>query len=131
VELYSIPTICLHGKVELSLCLTKHHTTKTYWEWRYSSTHPLTSALDGGEWLASRPGSFTPRERVPGTHWIGGWVGSRAGLDKVSKKNITRSRRDSNPDHLIVQPVAQSWCLIKARGQLYFYLYSLYFALNC
>jgi hypothetical protein len=28
-------------------------------EWRYSSTHSLTSALDGGEWLASRPGRFT------------------------------------------------------------------------
>jgi hypothetical protein len=29
-------------------------------EWRYSSTHSLTSALDGGEWSASRPGRFTP-----------------------------------------------------------------------
>jgi hypothetical protein len=32
----------------------------------YSSTHSLTSALDGGEWSASRPGRFTPRERAPG-----------------------------------------------------------------
>jgi len=39
----------------------------------YSSTHYLTSALDGGEWSASRPGCFTPRERAPGTPWIGGW----------------------------------------------------------
>jgi len=30
--------------------------------------------LDGGEWSASRPGRFTPKERTPGTHWIGGWV---------------------------------------------------------
>jgi hypothetical protein len=36
----------------------------------YSSTHSLISALDGGEWSASRPGRFTPRERAPGTHWI-------------------------------------------------------------
>jgi hypothetical protein len=43
-------------------------------EWRYSSAHSLTSAVDGGEWSASRPGRFTPRERAPGTHWIGGWV---------------------------------------------------------
>jgi hypothetical protein len=28
----------------------------------------LTSALDGGEWSASHPGRFTPRERAPGTH---------------------------------------------------------------
>jgi hypothetical protein len=29
-------------------------------EWRYSSTHSLTSALDAGEWSASRPGCFNP-----------------------------------------------------------------------
>jgi hypothetical protein len=30
-------------------------------------------------------GRFTPRERAPGTHWIGGWVGPRAGLDYEEK----------------------------------------------
>jgi len=30
-------------------------------EWRCSPTHSLTSALDGGEWSASRPGSFISR----------------------------------------------------------------------
>jgi hypothetical protein len=45
----------------------------------------LTSALVRGEWAASRPGRFTPGERAPGTHWIGGWVGSRAGMDDVKK----------------------------------------------
>jgi hypothetical protein len=39
---------------------------------RYSSTHSLALALDGDEWSASRPGRFSPRERVPATHWIGG-----------------------------------------------------------
>jgi hypothetical protein len=34
----------------------------------------LTSALVGGEWSASSPGRFTPGERGPDTHWIGGWV---------------------------------------------------------
>jgi hypothetical protein len=29
---------------------------------RHSSTHSLTSALDGGEWSASRPRRFCPRE---------------------------------------------------------------------
>jgi hypothetical protein len=42
-------------------------------ERKYSSIHSLTSALHGGEWSASRSGRFTPRERAPGTHWIGGW----------------------------------------------------------
>jgi hypothetical protein len=52
-----------------------------------SYTHVfLTSALVGGEWSASRPGSFTPGERASGTHcWIVGWVGLRAGLYDIEK----------------------------------------------
>jgi hypothetical protein len=34
----------------------------------------MTSTLAGGEWSASCPGRFIPRERVLSTHWIGGWV---------------------------------------------------------
>jgi len=41
-------------------------------------------ALDGGEWPVSPFGRFTPKERAPGTHWIGGWVGARASLDTVA-----------------------------------------------
>jgi hypothetical protein len=33
-------------------------------------------------WSASRPVRFTPREKAPGTRWIGGWVGPRACLEK-------------------------------------------------
>jgi hypothetical protein len=73
----------------------------------YSSTHSLTSALDGGEWLASSPGRFTPKERAPVTHRIGVWMGSRAVLDAVVKRKIPNSRRESIPRTLIVQPVAQ------------------------
>jgi hypothetical protein len=43
----------------------------------------MTSALVGGEWSASRTYLFTPGEKAPGTHSIGGWVGPRAGLDDV------------------------------------------------
>jgi hypothetical protein len=78
-------------------------------EWRYSSTHSLTSALDGGEWSASRPGRFTPRERAPGIHWIGGWVGPRAVLNTVLKRKIPSPRRESNFRTPIVQPVAQRY----------------------
>jgi hypothetical protein len=61
----------------------------------YSCTHSLTSALDGGEWSASHPGRLTPRERAPGIHWIGGWVGPSAVLDAVILKRIfgTRGRK--------------------------------------
>jgi hypothetical protein len=47
----------------------------------------LNLALDGGEWFVSRPGRFTPGERATRTHWTGGWVSPRAGLDAVAKIN--------------------------------------------
>jgi hypothetical protein len=31
---------------------------------------------------------FTPGERTPGTHWIGGWVGPRAGLDAGARRKV-------------------------------------------
>jgi hypothetical protein len=30
-------------------------------------------------------GHFAPGEKASGTHWIGGWVGPRAGLDGVER----------------------------------------------
>jgi hypothetical protein len=79
------------------------------WDWRYSSTHFLNSALDGGEWSASCRGRFTPRERYPGTHWIGDWVIPRAVLDMVMKGKIPNPRRESNPRTPIVKPVVQRY----------------------
>jgi hypothetical protein len=43
----------------------------------------LTLALVGGEWSVSSPSRFTPGERVPATHWIGGWVEPRAGQNDM------------------------------------------------
>jgi hypothetical protein len=48
----------------------------------------LTSALDGGEWSASPPSRFTPGQRAPGTHWMGGWVGHRTDLESVEKRKV-------------------------------------------
>jgi hypothetical protein len=48
----------------------------------------LTSTTAGGKWSAPLPGPFTPKERAPGTHWIGGWVDPRAGLDDVDKRTF-------------------------------------------
>jgi hypothetical protein len=102
--------IKVNVKVKLSLCLNwaaRHE--GVLGEWMYSSTHSLTSALDGGEWSASRPGRFTLREKAPGTHCIGGWVGPRTGLKAVVKRKIPSPRRESNPRTPIVQPVAQQY----------------------
>jgi hypothetical protein len=43
----------------------------------------LTSVLAGGERSDSRFGRFTPR-----THWIGGLVGRRGGLDDVEQRKF-------------------------------------------
>jgi len=48
----------------------------------------LISALDVGEWSVSCPCHFTPRERDPGTHWIGGWVGPGGSLDMAVRRKI-------------------------------------------
>jgi hypothetical protein len=47
------------------------------------------SALDGGEWSASRPCLFTPGDKAPGTRWIGDWVDPRATLDAAPAGNRT------------------------------------------
>jgi hypothetical protein len=104
------PTQWVQVKVKLSLCfnLAPRH-EGVLGKWRYSSTHSLTSALDGGEWSASRPGRFTTKKRDLGTHWIGGWVSPRAVLDAVVKRKIPSPRWESNPRTPIVQPVAQRY----------------------
>jgi hypothetical protein len=68
-------------------------------------------ALDGGEWSASHPSHFTPKERDPGIHQIGGWVGPRAVLDMVVKRKIPSPHQESNPRTPIVWPVAQSYTI--------------------
>jgi hypothetical protein len=53
----------------------------------YRSTFFLTSAVAGGDRPASHRCRFTPPpERATGTHWIGGLVDLRAGLDDVEKR---------------------------------------------
>jgi hypothetical protein len=48
----------------------------------------LPSTLDRGEWSTSRLGRFTPKERAPGTHWTGVYVGPRAGVIAVTRKSL-------------------------------------------
>jgi hypothetical protein len=54
----------------------------------------LTAALVGGAWSASRPGRFIPGEKAACTHWIGGWLDPRAGLDDLEKRilDLTETR---------------------------------------
>jgi hypothetical protein len=53
--------------------------------------------LDLGNKWRSRPDRSTPGEKAHGTHWIGGWVDPRAGLDTVEKRKISCPCRKSKP----------------------------------
>jgi hypothetical protein len=58
--------------------------------------------------------SFTPlplypRERAPGTHFIGGWVDPRAGLDDMAKWKFFTLLGVELPLSLVVQPVASRY----------------------
>jgi hypothetical protein len=66
----------------------KHYAIKAYGGVGVQIQIFLTSALVGGEWSASRPDRFTPGKRAPSTHWIGGWVGPRAGLDDAENRKF-------------------------------------------
>jgi hypothetical protein len=83
------------------------HTTEAQGERRCSFYTFTTSALDEGEWLASRPDHALPpgkgpraptalylRGKDPGTHCTGGCVGPRAGLDTEARGNPLALRWD-------------------------------------
>jgi len=65
----------------------------------------MTTALEGGEGLASRSGRSLPRERL-GTHFAGSWVRPRDGLGSCGK-----SRPPPGFDARTVQPVASRYRL--------------------
>jgi hypothetical protein len=100
--------IIILKKVKLSLYSIKHYAVKTYGGVDVNIHVFMPSALGRGEWSVSRRGRFTPRERTPGTHWIGGWVCPRAGLNAV-KRRIFCPCWESNPNSSAVQPVAHRY----------------------
>jgi hypothetical protein len=131
------------GKVKLSLYLTKNawsytFTTKYFFMAWYAvmrryAINVLGSGVylhayfvfGGVEWSNSRPGRFIPRERAPGTHLIGGWVRSKAGLHTMLARKIPTPPRDSNPDHQIIQPVVKPLYPLSYPGASSYSLYYL------
>jgi hypothetical protein len=76
--------------------LSRYHHTDAKGERRYSFYSILTSAIDGKSGQPHAPATLYPGERTTGTHWTGGWVGPRAGLDKVGRGKILCLCRGSN-----------------------------------
>jgi hypothetical protein len=96
-------------KVQLSLRFFLNRAPRHEGVLGYSSTHSLTSAVDGGEWSASCPGCYTSRERALCIHWTGGWVRPIAVLNAAVKRKIPSPCWESNPTISIVRPVAQRY----------------------
>jgi len=90
-------------------------------EQKYKFTHSLTSALGEGEWPASRCARFTPWERVPATHWIGGFM-------KAEKRINSSSSQESIHDFSIVQPVDGpcTYCAVLANFVVIWHGYSIF-----
>jgi hypothetical protein len=57
----------------------------------------LVSALDRGEWLASRPCCFILGERALGTYLIGDRVDAKVVLDAGEKRKMFSSARNRTP----------------------------------
>jgi hypothetical protein len=84
--------------------LPRYRNAGTKGERKYSFNSFLTSALDGGEWSASHPGRAYPWKWTPDTHWKGGWVDLRAGLDTEDRgKKSFASAGDRTPIYIKIQ----------------------------
>jgi hypothetical protein len=90
---------------------------KAYWGSGDSSTHSLTSALDGGEWWDSRPGLFTPRERVPWYPLDRRLGGPQSRSGRGGKEKNSQLRQDSNPRSSFSATSLKypGFCLVKHR----------------
>jgi hypothetical protein len=76
----------------------KRYEMMTNWGCGGMAPQFLTLVLGAGEWSASRPGRFTTRKIASDDHWIGGWVGHKAGPQVVEKSHnfpLTDSRSSS------------------------------------
>jgi hypothetical protein len=91
------------------LCAHPASSPATYhggaWGKRYSSYSFLTSALDGGEWSASRPGRALPRGKDPRHQLYRRLDGPQSWSGRRSyRKKILWPCRGSNPDRPVVTP---------------------------
>jgi hypothetical protein len=80
------------------------------------ATTLLISALDGGEWLASRVYSVIPGDTAPSTNCIGCWVCLRASLEAMEKhRNFLSLPEDElrffcrSAHNLVTTPLELTW----------------------
>jgi hypothetical protein len=76
----------------------------------YSSYSLSTSALDEGDWSASRPGRALPLGKGPPMPIVqeAGWASELVWTQRLEEKSF-RLCRESNLDRPVVQPVARHY----------------------
>jgi hypothetical protein len=99
----------------------------------------LTSSLDACVWSASRPITLLPGKEPPSIHWIGGWVGPRAGLDAVWREKFPAPAWTQTSDNPTRSSALYHWAtelnrLHSRSGNgkkgIYIYIYMLYVLLS-
>jgi hypothetical protein len=78
------PQLRYKGKVKLSLCLTNYALCHEGVWWRGCIAPHILDLGTIWRWVMS----FTSQPLYPDTHWTGGWVGPRTGLDDVEKRKF-------------------------------------------
>jgi hypothetical protein len=81
----------------------------TWGERSATPTHSWPRHYMGVSGQLHAPAALCPRERTPGTHCTGGWVGLRAGLDTEARGKILCPCRGSNPYRPVVQSVVRHY----------------------
>jgi len=69
----------------------------------YSMKAFVISTVGGREWTALCMILFTPVEKIPGTHWIGSWVGQKVCRDTSERRKVLCPCGELNTSLLIVQ----------------------------
>jgi hypothetical protein len=82
--------------VHLTKAVLLHAKKVIWWKGDIASTHFQSRTL-------------SPRERPPGTHCTGGWLGPRAGLDTDAIGKLLSLLLGSNLDRSVVQLVARPY----------------------
>jgi hypothetical protein len=91
----------LRINVKLYLCSNRHHAIKTCLG--SGGIAPCILNL-GARWMwvvIFTLTRLTAGENTLSTNWIGGWVGTRTGLDAVVKRKIPSPCLESNPDRTV------------------------------
>jgi hypothetical protein len=102
-------SLCKNKFVKNRLKLSRCTPRRRLGERRYSSSFS-TSALDGGEWSASRPGRALPPVKGPPVPIVqeAGWAPEPVWTQRLEEKSFCPCR-GSNPDRPVVQPVVRHY----------------------